>query len=322
MKSFNLPAHSPPAAAAAPITARECHIQGATRGFADCPVTWRVPKFSRLGEHRAHPSWGLNPPLQAQPELSFLPQTRQSSARSWHQPITPNPLHGTAPPAPTRPRQELCHAGGGLAEGRGYSHMPPMTPAILQSHLYHQVMPSSAEAAAASGAAAAAGNGSSCELILPQPPGAQRPAAHLSPPPPRCHPLLQPPLKAGLALSPCPHSGPGPPRADNGGCCGCRAMPAGPELLHCCLQLHCGSPPAAGRALPLMSLALKGCGQSSAARIHQRRHSHAAQGKLWMPPGSTGCCHPGKAGFAFPERETGILTLTGTERCCKIPLAR
>lgn len=37
---------------------------------------------------------------------------------------------------------------------RGYLHTPPMTPAILQSHLYHQVMPSSAEEDADSGAAA------------------------------------------------------------------------------------------------------------------------------------------------------------------------
>lgn len=170
----------------------------------------------------------------------------------------------------------------GQAEGRGYSHMPPMTPAILQSHLYHQVMPSSAEAVAASGAAAA-GNCSSCELILPLLPGS---APCCPPEPPGVTPSSgQPrgrPLKPGLAVSPCPHAGLAPPGLTMEGGVAAERCQQGLELLHCWLELHCGSPPAAGRALPLMSLALKGCGQSSAARTHQRRHSRA-------PRDSSGC---------------------------------
>lgn len=130
------------------------------------------------------------------------------STQSWHQPTTPKPLRGTAPlPQRDPPRGGRTPAGAvpcrrGRAEGRGYSHMPPMSPAILQSHLYHQVMPSSAEAAAASGAAAAAaGNCSSCELISPQLLGARRPTAHLSP---RCHLLL------GPARGTAPKARPGP----------------------------------------------------------------------------------------------------------------
>lgn len=143
-----------------------------------CPVPGARAEQLRRARSTSPGGSGARPAPGAAPAPPSAPNTAPT-----HSPKTPSrhspPCTSVTPTKAAGPRDELRRAGEAAfgSEGWGYLHMPPTTPAILQSHLYHQVMPSSAEAAAGSGAAAAAaaGNCSSCELISPRPPGAQRP---------------------------------------------------------------------------------------------------------------------------------------------------
>lgn len=114
----------------------------------DVPAA-RCQSSSRLGEYRAHPLQAAEPtPLQAQPLLSFLPQTHQMSIQSRHLPTTPKPLRGTAPPAPTGPPQRWqdpgrsCAMQEGPCRGKGIlTHAPdepgnPAEPPVPPGHAF------------------------------------------------------------------------------------------------------------------------------------------------------------------------------------------
>lgn len=146
-------------------------IQEETRGFSDPPRDIPSPRYqssasSATTQRASHVQANITP-LQARRGSSSCPKCSQLHVWKRHKPATPNycptarlPVHKHGPGTGRHdPCPALLHAraepvGNPWLRGRGYLHTPPMTPAILQSHLYHQVMPSSAEGAAGSGAAA------------------------------------------------------------------------------------------------------------------------------------------------------------------------
>lgn len=255
-------------------------------------MTCRVPKFSRLGEHTEHiPCGQLDPPCCRHGQRSpSCPKHNKPVPRAGTNP-SPKTLHGSALPTPTLPsgrcgdpeRSRDMQEGAGRGKGI-LTHAPddpgdPAEPPVPPGH------------ALIGGGGRCLGGCCCWELLIlrahPPPPSGSAPCC--PPEPPGVTPSSgQPrgrPLKPGLAVSPCPHAGLAPPGLTMEGGVAAERCQQGLELLHCWLELHCGSPPAAGRALPLMSLALKGCGQSSAARTHQRRHSRAPRDSSGCPRG-------------------------------------
>lgn len=85
--------------------------------------------------------------------LSSAPNTAKSRLEQTQTRDPKRPPHGSSVTLALG-RTRARGRGHVWPRGRVYLHRPPATPAILQSHLYHQVMPSSAQGAPGSGAAA------------------------------------------------------------------------------------------------------------------------------------------------------------------------
>lgn len=177
--------------------------------------------MSSSAEHGAHPPGAAEPaPLPAQPPLPPPPRTQ-------HRPTAPKPLHGTAPPAPASPPQRrrdpetssAVQERQPLAARDGDTYTCPRRPRqSCRATCTTRSCPPRRRRPRARG------------LLLLPPPGTAHPAsssppgrrglsalaAHLSPKVPPPAPGVTP-LQPGPGLSPCPHAGPGPPRADNGG---------------------------------------------------------------------------------------------------------
>lgn len=267
--------------------------------------------MSSSAEHGAHPPGAAEPaPLPAQPPL---PPEHSTDPQPQNPFTAQPPLHRRHPHkgGGSPRRAPPCRRGSLWQRGMGIlTHAPddpgnPAEPPVPPGH------------ALLGGGGRGLGGCCCCrrELLILRahlPPAAGGSAPCRPPQPQGATPCSsQPrgrPLQPGLGLSPCPHAGPGPPRADNGGALAaerCQRAWSCSSVARAALWV----PPGSRQGFGFDVTRIKGlwaelCRSYSSAEAPPRTPRLRLRARqLWVPPGTSGCCYPGKPGFAFPEGE-------------------